>query len=76
MKEVETGLMAVALQEGNVFGSPAGTPIESVGHGWVALVPLTPGQHTVTIHVTGTYGGFVPPGPLDVTTITTINVTR
>jgi hypothetical protein len=76
MKEVETGLMAVLLPEGNVFGAPAGTPMESVGHGWVALVPLAPGQHTVTIHVTGTYAGTVPPGPLDATTTTTINVTR
>jgi hypothetical protein len=76
MKEVETGLIAVHLPDDNVFGAPAGTPIESVGHGWMALLPLTSGQHTVTIHVTGTYGGSVPPGPLDVATTTTIYVTR
>jgi hypothetical protein len=76
MKETETGLIAVDLPDDNIFGVPAGTPIESVGHGWVAMVPLTPGQHTVTIHVTGTYGGSIPPGPIDVATTTTINVTR
>ncbi len=76
MQEVETGLMALNLPDGNIFGVPAGTPIESVGHGWVAMVPLTPGQHTVTIHVTGTYGGSIPPGPIDAATTTTINVTR
>jgi hypothetical protein len=74
MKEVETALMEAPLPEGNIFDQPAGTPIESVGHGWVALVPLTPGQHTVTIHTTGTY--VSPPGPLDLTTTTTIYVTR
>ena len=76
MKEAETGLMTVDLPDNNIFGAPVGTPIESVGHGWVAMVPLTPGQHTVTIHVTGTYGGSVPPGPIDVATTTTINVIR
>jgi len=74
MKQVETALMEALLPEDNIFGQPVGTPIESVGHGWVALVPLTPGQHTVTIHTTGTY--VSPPGPLDSTTTTTINVTR
>jgi hypothetical protein len=76
MKEAETGLMTVDLPDNNIFGVPVGTPIESVGHGWVAMVPLTLGQHTVTIHVTGTYGGSVPPGPIDVATTTTINVIR
>lgn len=76
MKEVATGLIAVGLPDDNIFGVPAGMPIESVGHGWVAMVPLTPGQHTVTIYVTGTYGGSTPPGPIHVATTTTINVTR
>jgi hypothetical protein len=74
MHEVETALMQAALPANNIFGQPAGTPIESVGHGWVALLPLTPGEHEVVIHVTGTY--VSPPGPLDVTTTTTIIVTR
>jgi hypothetical protein len=73
MKEIKTGLITTLLPDGNIFGVDAGTPIESVGHGWVALLPLTPGQHTLVIHTTGTY--VAPPGPLDVETTTTINVT-
>jgi hypothetical protein len=74
MTEVETPLMDVTLPEGNIFKQDAGTLIESVGHGWVAMLPLAPGSHTVVIHTTGTY--VQPPGPLDVTTTTTIIVTR
>jgi len=79
LKEVETGLMRALLPEGNIFSVPTGTPIESVGHGWVALLPLTRGQHTVIVHTTGTYDdGTDPPGPgpVDWTVTTRINVTR
>ena len=34
MREVETSLLTGDLPDGNIFGVPAGTPIESVGHGW------------------------------------------
>ena len=64
--------MEAVLPEDNIFGQPAGTPIESVGDGWVALA-ADAGPTPVTIHTTGTY--VSPPGPLDLTTTTTINVT-
>jgi hypothetical protein len=74
MHEIETALMQAALPKNNIFEVPTGTPIESVGHGWVARLPLAPGEHTVVIHTTGTY--VFPPGPLDVMTTTTIIVTH
>ena len=43
MKAVETDLIEALLPEDNIFGLPAGTPIESVGHGWVALGITYPG---------------------------------
>jgi hypothetical protein len=73
LKEVKTGLIEAVLPEDNIFGVDPGTPIESVGHGWVALVPLTPGQHILRIRNTGTY--VAPPGPIDLRTTTIINVT-
>ena len=62
------------LPEDNVFGVDAGTPIHSVAHGWVALVPLTPGRHVVQIQNTGTY--VAPPGPSDEPITTIIEVGR
>ena len=48
--EVETRLLHIILPEGNLFGLPAGTEGQSVGHGWVTLLdPLTPGTHTIVI---------------------------
>ncbi len=73
MKEVKTGLIEALLPDNNIFFADAGTPIESVGHGWVALLPLTAGQHTLVIHTTGFY--VAPPGPIDLLNTTTINVT-
>ena len=74
LHEVETALIEATLPDDNVFRVPAATPIDSVGHGWVALIPLPPGEHTVVIHTTGTF--VAPPPPPDVTTTTTIIVTR
>ena len=49
VKEAETPLMNIVLPADNIFGLPAGTTGESVGHGWIAhLHPLTPGTHTIT----------------------------
>jgi hypothetical protein len=73
LKEVKTGLIEALLPDDNIFGVDAGTLIESVAHGWVALLPLTPGQHTLVIHNSGIY--VAPPGPIDQLTTTTINVT-
>jgi hypothetical protein len=45
---VETRLMNIVLPADNLFGLPAGTTGQSVGHGWIApLHPLTPGTHTI-----------------------------
>jgi hypothetical protein len=59
--EVETRLLRLNLPADNIFGAPAGTgrpPYLSVAHGWVALLhPLTPGTHTITLHIEGTYLG-------------------
>ena len=69
--EVETALLDVVLPADNIFGQPAGTTAQSVGHGWVALLhPLPPGTHEIVIHVTGTYLGQ----PVDFTNTTTIIV--
>lgn len=49
VKERETPLMNIVLPADNIFGLPAGTTGQSVGHGWIAHVdPLTPGTHTFT----------------------------
>jgi hypothetical protein len=50
--EVETRPLDIVLPADNLFGLPPGTQGLSVGHGWVALLnPLTPGTHTIVIHV-------------------------
>ena len=55
---VESGLLRLNLPGDNIFGAPAGKGPLSVAHGWVALLqPLTPGTHTITLHVGGTYLG-------------------
>ena len=71
--EVETALLDVVLPADNIFGQPAGTAAQSVGHGWVALLhPLPPGTHEIVIYVTGTY----VVQPVDFTNTTTIIVRR
>lgn len=73
---VESGLLRLNLPADNIIGGPAGTgpashPNLSVAHGWVALLhPLTPGTHTVTLHIEGTYLGSA----VDFTNTTTIIV--
>jgi hypothetical protein len=50
--EVETRPLNIVLPAGNIFGPPPGTQGLSVAHGWVALLhPLTPGTHTIVIHI-------------------------
>jgi hypothetical protein len=50
--EVETQLLNIVLPADNLFGQPAGTQGLSVGHGWVTLLhPLTPGTHTIVLHI-------------------------
>jgi hypothetical protein len=71
--EVETALLEFVLPAGHIFDPAlaAGTPGQSVGHGWVALLhPLTPGSHVIRIEVHGTYLG----APLDSINTTTIQV--
>ena len=54
LTETETALLHIVLPEGNIFGLPAGTTAQSVGHGWVAaLHPLRRGTHTITLHTEG-----------------------
>jgi hypothetical protein len=48
VRAVETKLMKIVLPAKNIFGLPARTTGESVGHGWIAVLhPLTPGTHTI-----------------------------
>jgi hypothetical protein len=50
--QVETRLLKIVLPADNLFGLPARTQGLSVGHGWVTLLhPLTPGTHTIVIHI-------------------------
>jgi hypothetical protein len=71
--EVETRLLRVRLPADNIFGLPARTRAESVGHGWVAaLRPLSSGVHVITLHAEGT---DVFGEPVDFTNTTTIIVT-
>ena len=50
--EVETRPLNIVVPADNIFGLPPGTQGLSVAHGWVALLhPLTPGTHTIVIHV-------------------------
>jgi hypothetical protein len=53
--EVETDLLSIHLPKDNIFGlNGAERRGLSVGHGWVTLLdPLTPGTHTIDIHVAG-----------------------
>jgi hypothetical protein len=55
VSEVETELLTIHLPKDNIFGLTGGDRRGlSVGHGWVALLdPLTPGTHTIVIHVAG-----------------------
>jgi hypothetical protein len=73
MHEVETGAMTAELPEDDVFGVDVDA-IHSVAHGWVALLPLTPGTHEVSIQNAGTYPA--PPGPSAGPITTIIEVTR
>jgi hypothetical protein len=71
VSEVESGLLRLNLPGDNIFGAPAGTGPLSVAHGWVALLhPLTPGTHTITLHIEGTYQDM----PVDFDNTTTIVV--
>ena len=56
VSEVETDLLTIHLPKDNIFGlTGAARNGLSVGHGWVTLLdPLTPGTHTIDIHVAGT----------------------
>ena len=47
--EVETPLLNITLPDHNVFGLPAGTTGQSVGHGWVTLLNPTLGTHNIVI---------------------------
>ena len=78
VSEVTSGLVRLDLPADNIFGAAAGTgppnlPYLSVAHGWVArLHPLTPGTHTIALHISGEF----PPGtPLLIDVTTTIIVT-
>jgi hypothetical protein len=63
LSEAETPLLNLVLPADNIFGLPAGTPGQSVGHGWVTLLnPLTPGTHTIVIGGTITTEIVVTPG--------------
>jgi hypothetical protein len=58
VSEVETELLTIHLPKDNIFEDVFGLTVErkglSVGHGWVTLLdPLTPGTHTIDIHVAG-----------------------
>ena len=71
LREVVSGLIAADLPRDNIF-SVAPQRVQSVAHGWVALLhPLPPGSHTLVIHYEGTdvFGNIV-----DFTNTTTIIV--
>ena len=46
-QQVQTILIPIVLPANNVFGAPTGAKGLSVGDGWVTLVRLTPGLHSV-----------------------------
>jgi hypothetical protein len=56
VSEVETELLVIHLPKDNIFGlTGADRNGLSVGHGWVTLLdPLSPGTHTIDIHIAGT----------------------
>jgi hypothetical protein len=63
LTEAQTPLLNLVLPADNIFGMAAGTPGQSVGHGWVTLLnPLTPGTHTIIIGGTITTKIVVTPG--------------
>jgi hypothetical protein len=68
---VESGLLTLDLPSDNILGAPAGRAL-SVADGFVALLhPLTPGIHTIALHI----AGESPPGtPVDLDNTTTIIV--
>jgi hypothetical protein len=52
--EVQTGLLSIHLPQDNIFGvKGADRNGQSVGHGWVALLALAPGTHTIVGTVDG-----------------------
>ena len=54
LTQVQTALLNFVISPDNVFGLPAGTTGQSVGDGWVALLPpLTPGSHKIQIFTNG-----------------------
>jgi hypothetical protein len=56
VSKVQTGLLKIHLPNDNIFGATgADRNGLSVADGWVTLLdPLTPGTHTIDIHVAGT----------------------
>ena len=56
VSEVETQLLKIHLPKDNIFGlTGADRNGLSVGHGWITLLdPLSPGTHTIHIHLAGT----------------------
>jgi hypothetical protein len=63
LSEAQTPMLNLVLPADNIFGLPAGTAGQSVGHGWVTLLnPLTPGTHTIVIGGTITTQIVVTPG--------------
>ena len=50
---VQTILIPIVLPANNVFGAPTGAKGLSVGDGWVTLVRLTPGLHSVHTTASG-----------------------
>ena len=61
VSEVETGLLTIHLPEEHIFGLTGGARNGlSVAHGFVTLLdPLTPGTHTIKIHLAGTVNSTI-----------------
>jgi hypothetical protein len=58
--EVDTVLLNVKLPADNLFGLPAGSRGQSVGHGWVAVLrPMAPGTHVINLKASGTSAGDI-----------------
>jgi hypothetical protein len=54
LRRVQTALLHFVLPEDNIFDLDPGTTGQSVGDGWVALLPpLRPGEHTIEITQNG-----------------------
>jgi hypothetical protein len=72
LTQAVTGLIPVDLPADNILGVPA-QHISSVAHGWAVLLhPLTPGTHTIVLHLAGT---DIFNNPVDGTNVTTIVMT-